>query len=70
MDKESIQDIINSGKDFNNLPNSKLVEFMDRLSTEFESTKKNIISLTYHLDNVEALYDKILKVYEIRKNGK
>jgi hypothetical protein len=68
MIKIEIQNIIEQQKNLNDLPNSKLIEFMDVLSLEFENTKKNIISLTYDLDNMEILYDKILKTYQKRKN--
>jgi len=68
MIKIEIQNIIEQQKNLNDLPNSKLIEFMDVLSLEFEGTKKNIISLTYDLDNMEILYNKILKTYQKRKN--
>ena len=52
------------------LPNSKLVEYLDLLSTDFEITKESIIKSTFYLDKVEELYDKVLKVYQERNNGK
>jgi hypothetical protein len=70
MNKKEIQNIIDQQRNLNDLPNSKLIEFMDTLSLEFDDAKKNIISLTYHLDNMEILYNKILKTYQERKNGK
>jgi hypothetical protein len=39
---------------------------MDLLTTDFEATKQNIISLTYYLDTVEELYNSILKEYQSR----
>ena len=44
-----------------NLPNNKLLSLMDKLSTDFEEKKSQIISLTLELDNVELLYNNILK---------
>jgi len=70
MTKKEIQNIIDQQKNLNDLPNSELIKFMDTLSLEFDDVKKNIISLTYHLDNMEILYNKILKTYQERKNGK
>jgi hypothetical protein len=70
MTKKEIQNIIDQQKNLNDLPNSELIKFMDTLSLEFDDAKKNIISLTYHLDNMEILYNKILKTYQERKNGK
>jgi hypothetical protein len=39
---------------------------MDKLSVEFEVTKSNIITTTYHLDKVEDTYNKILKEFDLR----
>ena len=41
---------------------------MDKLATEFEETKKNIINMTYYLDRVEQLYDVMLKEHK-KRNG-
>jgi len=49
-----------------NLPNNKLLSLMDKLSTDFEEKKSQIISLTLELDNVELLYNNILKEYQNR----
>jgi hypothetical protein len=43
---------------------------MDKLTTDFELTKNNIINLTVYLDNVEELYNKILDEYQSRTNGR
>jgi hypothetical protein len=43
---------------------------MDLLSSDFESTKDSIIKSTLYLDKVEELYDRVLKVYQERNNGK
>jgi hypothetical protein len=49
-----------------NLPNNRLVEIMDVLSLEFESTKANLINLTLQLDTIEGLYNKTLNEYQTR----
>jgi hypothetical protein len=41
---------------------------MDQLTTEFETTKQNILGLSFYLDKIEELYNKILKEYQER-NG-
>jgi hypothetical protein len=66
MTKQDIEIILEEVKDLVNLPNNKLISLMDKLSTEFDETKNSIIDLSYHLDNVEALYNKILNEYEKR----
>lgn len=66
MTKEEIQSILEEIKDISNLPNSKLVEMMDKLSIEFEITKQNIIDLTFYFDNIELLYNKIYEEYQNR----
>jgi hypothetical protein len=43
---------------------------MDVLQKDFTQTKEAIIQLTKHLDGIESIYNKILKEYEKRINGK
>ena len=57
-------------EDLKNLPNNKLIEVMDTLTTEFELTKNNIIGLTLYLDKIEEFYNKSLEEYQLRNNGK
>lgn len=49
-----------------NLPNNKLIDWMDKLNVDFEEKKALIINLTLDLDNVELLYNSILKEYQTR----
>lgn len=67
MDKLEFENVVNLAKDVKNLPNSKLVEILDNLSSEFDSTKETIIKYTYYLDSIEELYNTILKEYQNRK---
>ena len=66
MTKEEFNKIIEEQKDLKNLPNNNLIMMMDILSLEFEEVKKNIISMTYHLDKIEELYNNSLKEYQNR----
>jgi hypothetical protein len=66
MLKEELENIIAQQSDLKNIPNSELIKSMDLLTTDFESTKQNIINLTYYLDNIEELYNLILKEYQSR----
>ena len=66
MTKEELNKIIEDQKDLKNLPNNNLITMMDILSLEFEEVKKNLISMTFHLDKIEALYDNSLKEYQSR----
>jgi hypothetical protein len=68
MKKEEFENIVKEQSDLKNLPNSKLIEFMDKLSTDFDETKNNIIGLTIYLDKVEELYNNTLNEYQSRKN--
>jgi flagellar motor switch protein FliG len=70
MTKEEFEKIVNELEDLKNLPNSKLIEIMDNLTTEFEFTKNTIIGLTLYLDKVEEFYNKSLDEYQSRNNGK
>jgi len=66
MEKKDYDIIFNQLNELKNLPNGKLVDYMDKLSIEFENKKSQILSLTLELDNVEILYNKILKEYQNR----
>ena len=66
MIKEEFENIVKELGDLKNLPNTKLIEIMDKLTTDFELTKNNIIGLTLYLDKVEELYNKSLKEYQSR----
>jgi len=70
MTNEEFQNIINEQKNLKELPNAKLVEFMDLLSLDFETTKQSIIISTIYLDKVEELYNNVLTSYQERNNGK
>jgi hypothetical protein len=67
MNKEEFENIIELQKELKNQPNSKLIEVMEKLTSEFDFTKENIINSTIYLDKVEELYNNILKEYESRK---
>ena len=70
MKNEEYQNILEEQKNLKDLPNTKLVEFMDLLSSDFELTKKSIITSTIYLDKVEELYNNVLNVYQDRNNGR
>ena len=70
MKKEEFEKIVEELGDLKNLPNNKLIEVMDTLTTEFELTKNNIIGLTLYLDKIEEFYNKSLEEYQLRNNGK
>lgn len=66
MEKKELDIIKQQLVNLKNLPNSKLLDYMERLSTDFEEKKSQIINLTLELDNVELLYNNILKEYQNR----
>jgi hypothetical protein len=70
MKKEELDNIIKEQPNLKDLPNNKLIEMMDLLTKDFELTKENIINSTRYLDTVEELYNRTLKVYQDRTNGK
>jgi hypothetical protein len=67
MNKEEFETILKEISDLKNLPNSKLIEIMDKITTDFDTTKTNIINMTVYLDKLEELYNKTLSEYESRK---
>ena len=70
MKNEEYQNILEEQKNLKDLPNNKLVEFMDLLSSDFELTKQSIITSTIYLDKIEELYNNTLNVYQDRNNGR
>jgi hypothetical protein len=70
MKNEEYQNIVEEQKNLKDLPNTKLVEFMDLLSSDFELTKQSIITSTIYLDKIEELYNNVLNVYQNRNNGR
>lgn len=70
MKDEKFKEILDVQTNLQDQPNTKLVEYLDLLSSDFEVTKESIIKSTMYLDTVEELYNRILKVYQDRNNGK
>jgi hypothetical protein len=68
MTKESFDSIVSEQKNIKNIPNSKLIEYMDIITEDFEITKSNLINMSYYLDKLEELYNSILKEYQSRNN--
>jgi hypothetical protein len=68
MTQEEFKVLMEVAKDVKNVPNNRLEQTMDQLATEFETTKQNILGLSFYLDKIEELYNKILKEYQER-NG-
>ena len=66
MNKEEFENIVKELGDLKNIPNTKLIEIMDKLTTDFDTTKNNIIGLTLYLDKVEEMYNKTLNEYQTR----
>ena len=66
MTKEEFEEIKSQQTDLKNLPNTTLISSMDKLSTDFETIKESIIQQTIYLDEVESLYNNILKEFQSR----
>lgn len=68
MTKEYFDNILSEQKNIKNIPNSKLIEYMDIVTEDFETTKSNLINMSYYLDKLEELYNSMLKEYQSRNN--
>lgn len=66
MKREKLEEITKNQTELKDLPNAKLVEMLDFLSQEFDDTKDHLINMTYYLDNIELMYNNILKEHESR----
>jgi hypothetical protein len=65
----SIEEVNEIISDIKNRSNNDLTNVMDFLTEDFDETKQMVIDLTIHLDNIENLYNVILKEYKSRNNG-
>lgn len=61
--KEEVLEII---QDYKNKSNKDLLKALDLLTQDFDFTKKTIIDLSKHLDNLEYTYNTLLKEYNGR----
>jgi len=68
MTKEDFDNILSEQKNIKNIPNSKIIEYMDIVTKDFETTKSNLINMSYYLDKLEELYNSMLKEYQSRNN--
>ena len=69
MTQEEFKVISEVVKESKNIPNAKLEETMNKLTSEFETTKNTIIGMSFYLDKLEELYNNLLKEYKERTNG-
>ena len=69
MTQEEFKVISEIVKESKNIPNAKLEETMDKLTSEFETSKNAIIGMSFYLDKIEELYNRILKEYQNRNGG-
>lgn len=67
--KISLQEFNKIVSDIKNSSNGDLIKTMDFLNEDFEETKKMLLDLTQHLDNIEEMYNTILKEHNSRLNG-
>lgn len=67
-DKVNYEEVQKIVADLKSSSNKELIAVMDFLGEDFEETKNMVIDLTIHLDNIENLYNTILKEYQ-QRNG-
>jgi hypothetical protein len=67
-DKVNYEEVQKIVADLKSSSNKELVAVMDFLGEDFEETKNMVIDLTIHLDNIENLYNTILKEHQ-QRNG-
>lgn len=70
MTKDDFEKIVDIYLDAKDKSNVELANAMNELTRIHSETKQTIIDLTYYLDNIEEMYNKILAEYNSRiKNG-
>ena len=68
--ENNLNNIAEDAMHLKDISNAKLAESLLKLSTDFDEIKNKIISLTYELDTIESLYNKVNKELEKRYTGK
>jgi len=68
MTNLELESIFLQVKNSKNLQNEVLINFMDKISVEFEITKQKLIEQTYQIDKLEEMYNILLKEYQSRIN--
>lgn len=68
MTNLELESIFSQVKNSKNLQNEVLINFMDKISVEFENTKQKLIEQTYQIDKLEEMYNILLKEYQSRIN--
>ena len=63
-DKVNYEEVQKIVADLKSSSNKELIAVMDFLGEDFEETKNMVIDLTIHLDNIENLYNTILKEHQ------
>ena len=66
MKDEKFKEILDCQLSLKDIPNTKLVEYLDLLSSDFDFTKESIIKSTLYLYSIEEFYNRVLKVYQDR----
>jgi|TARA_R100000664_G_C2700204_1_gene100831 hypothetical protein len=66
MEREKLIDIV---KNYKSSGNKDLEEVRKILKADFDATKKDVIQLTYYLDNLKAQHDKINDELKKRLNN-
>ena len=69
IDNLSIEKFQTVIADLENSSNKEIVQALDFLKNDFEETKTMLMDLSNHLDNIENLYNSVLKEYVKRNNG-
>lgn len=63
MDKEKLKEVISNPSSY---PNKDIMEVLYFLSEEHENIKKDLITKTHYLDEIESYYNKVLSEYKDR----
>ena len=66
MTKEEFLKIVELYKDITNKSNIEITDAMNNLTKTHFETKNTIIDLTYYLDSIEEMYNKIITEYNRR----
>lgn len=64
MEKQKLLEIV---QDRINQSNDNLIKSMDFLTQKHEDVKNTILKLSYELDEVELMYNKLLEEFKNRK---
>lgn len=67
--EEDLKKALEIIKEYKDRSNNDLLFAMEKIKLDFDHTKKTILDLTVHMDDLEHTFNLLLKEYQIRNKS-